>query len=108
MEPRPPVLGVQSLSHWMTRQIQRKEYFCYELMGVGGIKAFCVLIYLGCNGSSLQYAGSVIMALGPSLGMWDLTFPDQGSNPGPLHWESYPLDHRASPKIKVVVVVVLI
>ena len=30
--------------------------------------------------SLLQYAGSLVVACGVS-------FPDQGSNPGPLHWE---------------------
>ena len=34
----------------------------------------------GCARSSLQHAGSF------SCGTWDL-FPDEGWNPGPLHWE---------------------
>ena len=34
----------------------------------------------GCVRSSLQHAGSF------SCGTWDL-FPDEGWNPGPLHWE---------------------
>ena len=44
-------------------------------------------------------AGSVIVAHGPSCSSACGIFPDQGSNPCPLHWqaESQPLRHQGSP-----------
>ena len=45
-------------------------------------------------------AGSVIVAHGPSHSVACGIFPDQGSNPCPLHWQadSQPLRHQGSPK----------
>ena len=44
-------------------------------------------------------AGSVVVAHGPSCSAACGIFPDQGSNPCPLHWQadSQPLHHQASP-----------
>ena len=44
-------------------------------------------------------AGSVVVAHGPSCSTACGIFPDQGSNPGPLHWQvdSQPLRHQGSP-----------
>ena len=44
-------------------------------------------------------AGSVVVAHGPSCSAACGTFPDQGSNPCPLHWQadSQPLGHQGSP-----------
>ena len=44
--------------------------------------------------------GSVIVAHGPSCSTACGIFPDQGSNPCPLHWQadSQPLRHQGSPK----------
>ncbi|KAJ8782454.1 hypothetical protein J1605_010162 [Eschrichtius robustus] len=44
-------------------------------------------------------AGSVIVAHGPSCSAACGMFPDQGSNPCPLHWQadSQPLRHQGSP-----------
>ena len=44
-------------------------------------------------------AGSVIVAHGPSCSAARGNFPDQGSNPCPLHWQadSQPLRHQGSP-----------
>ena len=44
-------------------------------------------------------AGSVIVAHGPSCSAACGIFPDQGSNPCPLHWQadSQPLCHQGSP-----------
>ena len=44
-------------------------------------------------------AGSVIVAHGPSCSAACGIFPDQGSNPCPLHWQadSHPLRHQGSP-----------
>ena len=43
--------------------------------------------------------GSVVVAHGPSCSVACGIFPDQGSNPGPLHWQadSQPLCHQGSP-----------
>ena len=66
---------------------------------------------LWCTGLSLsqplllwstgsRHAGSVIMAHGPSCSAACGIFPDQGSNPCPLHWQadSQLLRHQESPK----------
>ena len=63
-----------------------------------------------CTGLSLSWpllsrstgsrrAGSVVMAHGPSCSVACGIFPDQGSNPCPLHWQadSQPLRHQGSP-----------
>ena len=44
-------------------------------------------------------AGSVVVAHGPSCSVACGIFPDQGSNPCPLHWQanSQPLRHQGSP-----------
>ena len=46
-------------------------------------------------------AGSVIVAHGPSCSTAREIFPDQGSNPCPLHWQadSQPLRHLGSPPL---------
>ena len=45
-------------------------------------------------------AGSVIVAHGPSCSVACGIFPDQGSNPCPLHWQadSQPLHHQEAPR----------
>ena len=52
---------------------------------------------LGSTGS--RRAGSVVVAHGPSRSAARGIFPDQGSNPRPLHWQadSQPLRHQGSP-----------
>ena len=51
--------------------------------------------------TSSRRAGSVIVAHGPSCSVACGIFPDQGSNPCPLHWQadSQPLRRQGSPKI---------
>ena len=46
-------------------------------------------------------AGSVIVAHGSSCSAACRIFPDQGSNPCPLHWQadSQPLHHQGSPQV---------
>ena len=46
-------------------------------------------------------AGSVIVAHGPNRSAACGIFPDQGSNPCPLHWQadSQPLRHQGSPQM---------
>ena len=48
-----------------------------------------------------RHAGSVVVAHGPSYSAACGIFPDQGSNPCPLHWQadSQPLRHQGSPTI---------
>ena len=48
-----------------------------------------------------RHAGSVIVAHRPSCSAACEIFPDQGSNPHPLHWQadSQPLRHQGSPLI---------
>ena len=65
---------------------------------------------LRCAGLSLSWppllrstgsrcAGSVVVAHGPSCSAACGIFPDQGSNPRPLHWQAdcQPLSHQGSP-----------
>ena len=49
--------------------------------------------------TSSRRAGSVVVAHGPSCSAAYGIFPDQGSNPCPLHWQadSQPLRHQESP-----------
>ena len=46
-----------------------------------------------------RHAGSVVVEHGPSCSAACGIFPDQGSNPCPLHWQadSQPLHHQGSP-----------
>ena len=48
-----------------------------------------------------RHAGSAVVAHGPSCSVACGIFPDQGSNPCPLHWQadSQPLRHQGSPWI---------
>ena len=54
-------------------------------------------LFLRSTGS--RRAGSIIVAHGPSCSAACGIFPDQGSNPCPLHWQadSKPLRHQGSP-----------
>ena len=51
----------------------------------------------------LQTPGSAIVAHGPSCSAACGIFPDQGSNPCPLHWQadSQPLRHQGSPNTTI-------
>ena len=52
------------------------------------------------RGTGSRRAGSVAVAHGPSCSAACGIFPDQGSNPCPLHWQadSQPLRHQGSPQ----------
>ena len=54
---------------------------------------------LPLRGTGSRRAGSVVVAHGPSCSVACGIFPDQGSNPCPLHWQadSQPLRHQGSP-----------
>ena len=51
-------------------------------------------------------AGSVVVAHGPSCSVACGIFPDQGSNPCPLHWQadSQPLHHQGSPIMHIFII----
>ena len=51
--------------------------------------------------TGFRCAGSVVVAHGPSRSAACGIFPDQGSNPCPLHWQadSQPLRHQGSPNL---------
>ena len=53
------------------------------------------------RGTGSRCAGSVVVAHGPNCSAACGIFPDQGSNPGPLHWQadSQPLRHQGSPQV---------
>ena len=52
-------------------------------------------------------ASSVIVAHGPSCSVACGIFPDQGSNPCPLHWQgdSQPLRHQGSPTLTTIIII---
>ena len=54
---------------------------------------------LPLRSTSSRRAGSIVVAHGPSCSEACGIFPDQGSNPCPLHWQadSQPLRHQGSP-----------
>ena len=54
--------------------------------------------------------GSLIVAHGPSCSAACGIFPDQGSNPCPLHWQadSQPLRHQGSPRGPLIAVASLV
>ena len=54
-----------------------------------------------CGAQALRRTGSVIVAHGASRSAACGIFPDQGSNPCPLHWQadSQPLRHQGSPTL---------
>ena len=89
------------------------KWLCWVFISVRGLSL--VVASVGhsssrCTGLSLlrplllrstgsRRAGSVIVAHGPSHSAACGIFPDQGSNPCPLHWQadSQPLRHQGSP-----------
>ena len=60
---------------------------------------FSLLRPLLLRSTGSRRAGSVVVAHGPSCSAACGIFPDQGSNPRPLHWQadSQPLRHQGSP-----------
>ena len=63
------------------------------------------LLLLRSTGS--RRADSVIVAHGPSCSAACGIFPDQGSNPCPLHWQadSQPLRHQGSPRQRILKII---
>ena len=56
---------------------------------------------LSLRSTGSRCAGSAVVAHGPSCSAVCGIFPDQGSNPCPLHWQadSQPLRHQGSPML---------
>ncbi|KAJ8792835.1 hypothetical protein J1605_004020 [Eschrichtius robustus] len=59
--------------------------------------------YGGLKVTGSRRSGSVVVAHGPSRSAACGIFPDQGSNPCPLHWQadSQPLRHQGSPEVTI-------
>ena len=90
-------------------------WLCWVFVSVRGLSLVAASrghSSLRCAGLSLTWplllrstgsrrAGSVVVAHGPSYSAACGIFPDQGSNPCPLHWQadSQPLHHQGSPVI---------
>ena len=89
--------------------------FIYLFMAVLGLR-FCARAFSSCGergplfiavrgplllrSTGSRCTGSAIVAHGPSCSAACGIFPDQGSNPCPLHWQadSQPLRHQGSPR----------
>ena len=66
-------------------------YFLIYLLislAVSGLSLALGIFGLRCSRQILVAAGSSL-----TCSMWDLLFPDQGSNPGPLHLGAWSLSH---------------
>ena len=71
---------------------------------VNWVFSFCwlvvrILFFFFLRSTGSRRAGSVVVAHGPRCSAACGIFPDQGSNPRPLHWQadSQPLRHQGSP-----------
>ena len=77
--------------------------FYLSIFGCVGSSQLCAgfslwwLLLVRCTGS--RHVGSVVVAHGLSCYVASGIFPDQESNPCPLHWQadSQPLHHQGSP-----------
>ena len=88
-------------------------WLCWVFVSVRGLSlvaasgghssSWCVGLSLSwpllLQGTGSRHAGSVVVAHGPSCSAACGIFPDQGSNPCPLHWQadSQPVHHQGSP-----------
>ena len=93
-------------------------WLCWVFISVGGLSPVAASgghSSLRCAGLSLlrplplqstgsRRAGSAVVAHGPSCSAVCGIFPDQGSNPCPLHWQadSQPLCHQGSPTLSLI------
>ena len=112
IEPGPPALGAQSLTHWTTWEVPLPNFLfiylfiylwlCWVFVSVQGLSLVAASgghSSSRCAGLSLsrplllrstgsRRAVSVAVAHGPSCSAACGIFPDQGSNPCPLHWQA--------------------
>ena len=110
------------MATWLTRALNSSFFFffliyfwlCWVFVSVRGLSLVAASVGHSssqCAGLSLsrplllrstgsRHAGSVVVAHRPSWSAACGIFPDQGSNPCPLHWQadSQPLRHQGSPR----------
>ena len=110
--------ALQIFNHWTTKFFLNFYLFiyfwlCWVFVSVRGVSPAAASrghCSSRCTGLSLlrplllqstgsRCTGSVVVAHGPSRSAAFGIFPDQGSNPCPLHWQadSQPLRHQGSP-----------
>ena len=104
----------KSIAHFLKKNLFIYFWLCWVFVSVRGLSL--VAASGGCSSSRCaglslsrplllrstgsRRAGSVIVAHRPSCSAACGIFPDQGSNPCPLHWQadSQPLRHQGSPQ----------
>ena len=94
IEPRSSAVKMQSCYHWIARDfppslliikgfhiiLPQPLQFTIALSWALSLPPQIYLFLFGCYRSQLQHTGSLVVVCG-------IQFPDQGSNPGPLHQE---------------------
>ena len=108
-----PCIGRQILNHWTTRKPSLCVCVCliYVFTYLAVLALSCGIQYLWSSLRHagfflLKHAGSLVVALSISncsLACELLVSSDQGSNPGPLHWECRVLTASAPGKLLFVV-----
>ena len=99
------VMGMQSLQR-TTREVPISLFilFSHFYLSISYLPLSLSLFFflntylLGCTRSQLQHVGSLIAACQLLVAACGIQFPDQGTNPGPLHWESRVLATEPSQK----------
>ena len=61
--------------------------YCWLIQQKSVFLIKCLFIYFGYTGSWLWHTGSLVVAYELLVAECGVQFPDQGSNPGHLHWE---------------------
>ena len=96
------VYGVSECSNFILFYLFIYLWLCWVFVSVRGLSPVAASgshSSLRCTGLSLLWplplrstvsrrAGSVVVAHGPSCSVACGIFPDQGSNPSPLHWQA--------------------
>ena len=104
-----PCIGRQILNYWTIKKVLFSRISLYwistSIRVIPCLKhlcllAVCLITYLSsCGFKAPECVGSVPEALGLFAPHVESQFPDQGSNPHPLHWkaDSWPPGHPGSP-----------
>ena len=108
-----PVFGLLQLFFFLIIYLFIYLWLCWVFVSVRGLSlvaasgghssSWCAGLSpsrpLSLRSTGSRRTGSVIVAHGPSCSVACGIFPDQGSNPCPLHWQadSQPLHHQGSP-----------